>query len=89
MRKLNYKPKEVKSLKEIRYEKARITIEMAYIQQQIQEDAESFLHGGFLQSMGIGWSMFASAGKWLIGIKALLKGWKWIMGIIRKKKEKE
>ncbi|MEG1586393.1 MAG: hypothetical protein RR346_05920 [Bacteroidales bacterium] len=86
MKKMNYNIKEVSSLKEIRYEKARIVIEMAYIEKKIHTQAEDFLHGGFLQSVGLGWNMFASAGKWLLIFKAAMKGWKWIQHFLKKKK---
>lgn len=78
----------IKSLKQIHYEKARIMLEMIELEEDIQETTHHLLQGGLFQSLGLGWSMFTSAGKWLILIKAVKKGWKWIHFFLHKFKKR-
>lgn len=89
MNKVTYNPKEVRSLKEIQYQKARIVIELAYLQDQIRKETDSYLHGSMMKAMNMGWGVLASGGKWFIGMEILLKGWKLVRAMWKKKKEKK
>lgn len=68
----------IHSLQELRYEKARIKIELLYLRNELKQESESFLHGGFLEQAGFGWNLFASTGKWMLYGKIFMKVYKWI-----------
>lgn len=89
MKETNYNRKEVHTLKELRYEKARITIEMAYLEQSIHEEIHYYTRGGFLNALSFGAGMFASLDKWKEYFSYVVKGWNWVKEFINKKKEQK
>lgn len=54
MKKPIYEIKDIRSLCDIRFEKARILIEMSYLREQMNQQKNSYLSAGFLGSMKIG-----------------------------------
>lgn len=87
MKKANYNPKRVSTLKELQYEKARVTIEMAYLEDSLQQHVHHYLEGGFIGAMGLGAGMFASLDKWKMYFQHITKGWQWIKEFMHKRKE--
>lgn len=67
----------INSLHQLRYEKAKLKLEIIYLEQEIQAEAQSWFQGGLLHSAGMGMKMFASTEKWFIYWKLIKKVWKW------------
>lgn len=86
MKKVSYSPKRVYTLQELRYEKARVVIEMAQLEEELQERIHHYTGGGFLTSVGSGLGIFAFFEKWKIYFHYLTKGWRWIKKIWQKNK---
>ncbi|MEG1615889.1 MAG: hypothetical protein RR202_05145 [Bacteroidales bacterium] len=81
-------PADIRTLKELRYEKAKVKIEMTYLEQEIKSEYQSFINGGFLHMAGKGFSLFSTAGKWMVFGKIGMKVFKWIRGFLKKRSSK-
>lgn len=84
-----YNRKDIRSLKELRYEKARVAIQMNFLEERIREEVRYYTHGGFLNAFMLGSGVFASLGSFRQQVSPLLEGWSWVRKMMKKRKARK
>ena len=88
MGKTIYKRTELNNLKELRYQKARVAIEAAYVKQRVDNGIRYYTEGGWLRSFTLGMGTFSSLGAIRDYSSYAIKGWKTVKEYLQKRKEK-
>jgi len=88
MPKTIYKRKEVRTLKELRYQKARLAVELNYMEERIDGGIRYYTEGGFLRAFSLGAGTFSSFGMWRDYAGYAVSGWKKVKQFIQRQKEK-
>lgn len=78
----------IKTMQELRYEKAKMMIELINLEHEIRVDVKSFFHMNLMQSASLGFGIFSSNNKWSMLFETGTKVWGWASSAFKKYRQK-